>query len=109
MATVAAQARLTMQDAFNQLKSSVTVEDAGVFHSTKLQDVRDAARELEHNLAERQELRNLRRLEPLFDKFDGFSKAAQFLCQETPYLSWLWVGFELFPIPAFIDHNHRHQ
>lgn len=89
---VVPQAMSTMQTAFDQLKDSVTAHEAIVFQSTKLQDVRDAAFELERNLADRHELRNMRRLEPLFLGLENYAEAADALCDGTPFLPWIWVG-----------------
>lgn len=81
-----------MQNAFEQLKDSVTAHEAIIFESTTLQDVRDAAFELERNLADRHELRNMRRLEPLFLGLESYAEAAHALCHDTPFLPWIWVG-----------------
>lgn len=85
------QAKSTLQAAYNQLKNCVTVDNAITFQSTKLEDVSSAARELERNLADRQELRNFRRLEQLFRGFKGYSNVCGILFQDTPFLPWLWV------------------
>lgn len=91
MNDAALQARQTMRYAFDRLKESVTADDASFFQITGLADVKSAARELEHNLADRQELRNLRRLEPLFEKLEALSKALRETHCGTQFIPWIWV------------------
>jgi hypothetical protein len=55
--------------------------------------VRDAAKQVERQLAVRQCMRNMRRLEPLLDGLDAFSKVIEVLCNDTRLLSWIWVSF----------------
>jgi hypothetical protein len=87
------QTRLIFHDAFSKLENIVTVDDARTFHSTTLSDVRDAARQIEQQLAARQCLRNMTRLRPLLDGLERYSKAVEVLCNGTPYLPWIWVSF----------------
>jgi hypothetical protein len=88
----APQARLIFRDAFDRFKDIVTVDDARTFQSTTLQDVRNAARDLENQLGERRSLRNMRRIQPFLAGLERYSKAVEILCNGTPYLPWIWVG-----------------
>ena len=85
------QARLVFQDAFDRIKDTVTESDARHFQSTKLQDVRDGALDLETRLGERRALRNMRRIKPFLDGLERYSSAIDVLCNGTPFLPWIWV------------------
>jgi hypothetical protein len=85
------QARLIFQDAFDRLKLVTVEDDARVFQSTTLQDVHTAAREIERHMAARQCLRNMRRVQPLLEGLERYSKVVEVLCNGTPFLPWIWV------------------
>jgi hypothetical protein len=87
----APQARLLFQDAFCKFEEIVTSDDARNFHSTSLEDVRKAARNIEQQLGARQCLRNMRRIEPFIEGLARYSKVVEVLCNGTPYLPWIWV------------------
>jgi hypothetical protein len=82
---------MLFQDAFCKFEEVVTAEDSQEFHSTTLEDVRKAARNIEEQLGARQCLRNMRRIEPLIDGLTRYSKVVEVLCNGTPYLPWIWV------------------
>jgi hypothetical protein len=84
-----------VQQAFDDLKSIVSSSDSRNFDSTTLHDVRRAARDIERQLAARQKSSNMRRLEPLFDSLDHYSKAIEIVCNGTPYLPWIWAPMKL--------------
>jgi hypothetical protein len=88
---MAAQAQLTIKDAFERFKQSVSSSDARDFNNSKLEDVYKAARSIETQLAARGSLRNTRRLQPFFKGLEHYSKVVEVLCNGTPYLSWIWV------------------
>jgi hypothetical protein len=88
-------ARNTVQQAFDDLKNIVSSGDSRDFDSTTLHDVRRAARDIERQLAARQKSSNMRRLEPLFDGLDHYSKAIEVVCNGTPYLPWIWAPMKL--------------
>ena len=81
------------QKAFNKLRDSISADDARSFEKTTLNDVWAAAREIEREQGERQSLRNLRRIEPFLKAIDKYSKVIEVLCNGTPYLPFVWVGF----------------
>lgn len=94
---LAPQARLAFQDAFNKFEQTVrksSVEDSHNFQSSSLEDVRNAAREVERQLAARQCLRNMRRVQPFLDGLEHYSKVIEVLCNGTPYLPWIWVSYK---------------
>ncbi|KAL9072734.1 MAG: hypothetical protein Q9157_004994 [Trypethelium eluteriae] len=78
--SAAPQARLTFQEAFDRIKTTVSEQDARQFQSTTLKDVRDAAIDLEARLGERKSLRNMRRIQPFLDGLDRYSSAVEVLC-----------------------------
>lgn len=82
----------SIEDAFERFRRTVSADDARAFHSTTLRDVRAAARFIEQQLASRQELRNMRRIEPVLEGLERYSKAVEVLCNGTPYLPWIWVS-----------------
>ena len=94
---LAPQTRLAFQDAFNKFKQTVlkySLEDSHNFQSTSLEDVRNAAKEVERQLAARQCLRNMRRIQPFLDGLEHYSKTVEVLCNGTPYLPWIWVSYK---------------
>ncbi|OCL07434.1 hypothetical protein AOQ84DRAFT_408982 [Glonium stellatum] len=96
--TLAPQARLTFQDAFARFEQTVqkfSIEDSHRFQSTSLEDVRSAAKEIERQLAARQCLRNMRRIQPFLDGLERYSKVIEVLCNGTPYLPWIWAPIKL--------------
>jgi len=92
---VSAQARQVMSTAFEELEATITPQDSRHFHTSSLQDVKNAALEIETQLAARQSLRNMRRLMPLFKALEHYSKAVDVLCNGTPYLPWIWAPITL--------------
>ena len=81
--------------AFQRFRDTVSSTDARQFQSTELEDVRNAAKEVERTLASRGDNRALRRIDPLLIGLDHYSTALGVLCNGTPYLPWIWVGPQL--------------
>jgi len=94
---VSLRARRIIQDAFEDLEQTVAPQDARQFGGTTLDNVLNAAREIENHLAARRSLRNMRRLVPLFKGMEHYAKTIEVLCIGTPYLSWIWA-----PIPLIL-------
>jgi hypothetical protein len=88
---VSTLAQQTIRAAFENLELTVTPADSRAFRSTTLQHVRTAALELENQLAARQALCNMRRLEPLLKGLEHYSKVVDVLCNGTPFLPWIWA------------------
>ena len=86
------QALRTIQSAFERFEATVIPNDKAEFTNTELEDVRNAALEIEKHLAERRALCNTRRLQRFFDGLERYSKAVEVLCNGTPYLPWAWVS-----------------
>ncbi|KAI1748344.1 hypothetical protein F4782DRAFT_534453 [Xylaria castorea] len=90
-----AKAQRTVEAAFHELEKYVSPADSVGFESITLDDVRKTALGIENQLAARQSLRNMRRLEPLFSGLKYYSKAIEILCNGTPYLPWLWAPLSM--------------
>ncbi|KAK4243691.1 hypothetical protein C7999DRAFT_44542 [Corynascus novoguineensis] len=96
LAPVASPAtRHTVRAAFEELRRTITPQDSRDFQKTTLQEVRQAALNIEAQLAARQCLRNMRRLMPLFKGLEHYEKVMGVLCNGTPYLPWVWAPIAL--------------
>jgi hypothetical protein len=84
-----------MRAAFDDLAQTITPADSRNLHAVTLQDVRDAALDIEKQLAARGSLRNMRRLMPLFKGMEHYAKVVDVLCNGTQYLPWIWAPIAL--------------
>ncbi|KAJ4864120.1 NACHT domain-containing protein [Trichoderma breve] len=89
------QAQRMMREAFMELERVITVSDRAQLKNLSLEDVQQAALQIEKQLAASQSLRNMRRLAPLFTGLGHYSQAIEVLCSGTPYLPWLWAPIKL--------------
>jgi hypothetical protein len=80
-------------EAFEKLNQTVSSSDALLFNSTTLEDVWKAATQIQQAQRKRRCIQNLRRLEPLLQGLEQYSKAIEVICNGTPYVSWIWVRF----------------
>lgn len=87
--------RRSIERAFKDLERTISPAESRDFASTTLDNVRQAAIELERQLAARQSLRNMRRLEHLFMGLRHYSKVIDVLCNGTDYLPWIWAPIKL--------------
>lgn len=85
----------TIRSAFEKVRSIVNPTDARDFNSTTIEDVRKAALVIERQLAARQSLCNLRRLNNLFAGLDHYARVIEVLCNGTPFLPWVWAPIKL--------------
>jgi hypothetical protein len=88
-------AQRMIREAFEDLEKTVSPSDSKDFKTETLLEVQKAALRIEEQLAARQLLRNMRRLEPLFTGLQHYSKTIDVLCNGTPYLPWLWAPITL--------------
>ncbi|KAG5791443.1 hypothetical protein H9Q69_009520 [Fusarium xylarioides] len=88
-------ARRTIEKASKDLERTVSASDRISLQDTTLDDVRKAAHLVEDELAARQSLRNMKRLEPLFTGLEYYSKTIEVLCNGTPYMPWIWAPIKL--------------
>lgn len=89
------EARRIIHEAFKGLEKIISPSEAKDFNDTTLQNVQDAALEIESILAARQSLRNMRRLSPLFEGIKCYAETIEVLCNGTPYLPWIWAPIKL--------------
>ncbi|CAN9288121.1 unnamed protein product [Alternaria alternata] len=78
--TLTPQARRTFQESFDSFEKTVqrlSRTDDREFSNTTLRDVRDAAKEVERQLAARQCMRNMKRLEPFLNGLEAYSKVIE--------------------------------
>ncbi|KAF7553588.1 hypothetical protein G7Z17_g3478 [Cylindrodendrum hubeiense] len=92
---ISALARETFKAAFEELNRTISPGDSRDFSQITLQDVKKAALDIENQLAARQSLRYMRRLMPLFNGLEHYSKVVDILCNGTPYLPWIWAPITL--------------
>ncbi|GAP89896.1 putative NACHT domain-containing protein [Rosellinia necatrix] len=89
------QAKQAIEDAFSSLEQTISPAESRNFANTTLQDVRLAAIQLEQQLAARRCLRNMRRLEPLFNGLEHYTRVVEVVYNGTPYLAWIWAPITL--------------
>ena len=94
MASTASEARLSsssFEAAFERLQRSVNHSDKIDFQSTTIEQVWTAARNIEKVQRKRRATQNLRRIEPLLQALEKYSKPLESALNGTPYLPWIWV------------------
>ncbi|KAI4684058.1 hypothetical protein J4E81_009221 [Alternaria sp. BMP 2799] len=94
-AAPSAQARVTLQDAFERFASTVAPDDKRLFHNTQLKDVRNEAIRIERQLRARRTQRCMARLDNFLRGMEHYSKVVEVLCNGTPFLPWIWAPVKL--------------
>jgi hypothetical protein len=87
-----ANPELVIADAFERFKRSISEEDAHKFASTELKDVWSAVREIDREHRNRLSAQNLRRIGPLLEGIEKYTKLIEVLCNGTPFMPYVWVG-----------------
>jgi hypothetical protein len=90
--------RRIFQESFDSFEKTVqrySRTDDREFSNTTLRDVLDTAKEVERQLAARQCMRDMKRLKPLLDGLEAYSKVMEVFCNGTPFLTWIWVGCDI--------------
>ena len=92
----------SFSNAFERLRTTVNIEDARTFASTTMKDVWNAARRVEHQLEAKRSLRNFNRIQKFLAGIEQYSKVVEVLCNQTPYLPFIWVHFiaTIYVLPA---------
>ena len=96
---VSLQACLIIRHAFEEFEGMVNAYNpshAANFNSITLEDVYNSCRALEKEMAARQCLRNMRRINPFLQSLEKYSKVVDVLCNGTDYLPWIWAPVKLF-------------
>lgn len=86
-----ASGQATVTKALNNLKSSITPEDARTFKDTTLEDLWRDAREIEREQGNRLDLRHMGRIEPILKTLESYSGVVDSLCQGFSPMAWVWV------------------
>ncbi|EGZ76362.1 hypothetical protein NEUTE2DRAFT_98097 [Neurospora tetrasperma FGSC 2509] len=100
------EARRIIREAFEGLEKVISPSEAKDFNNTTLQNVQDAALEIESILAARQSLRNMRRLSPLFEGLKCYAETIEVLCNGTPYLPWIWAPIKLILKASIVSSDY---
>jgi hypothetical protein len=79
-----------------KLCSDDKTEDAALFDGVTLEDVEKTAREVQTSQRKRRSLRNLNRITPLLEGLRKYGKTIEVLCNQTPYLAFVWVVHHSF-------------
>lgn len=90
-AIMAASQLATFESAFARLRDAVKPHHVVEFQDTKLQDVWEAAKEIQRIQRQRRSLRNMGRLKPFLQGLEKYSKCIDTLCNGTPFLPWVWA------------------
>lgn len=96
--------------AFNRFKDTVSKEDCDDFNRTQtIDDVVQAAIEIQKILVQRRDNRNLRkRVYPLLLGLDKYARAVQVGPNGTDCLSWIWASQFARPSPVRgLIHSHE--
>ena len=81
--------------AFRGLRADISPDDARTFASTRLEDVWDAAKQVERELEQRKSLIGFQRIRPFLEGIEQYDKIMGVLCNQTPYLSFAWAPIKL--------------
>lgn len=96
-----------IERACQRFSKELSPEDDREIKSTSIDDVRQAIRLVERQLAARQCLRNLDRLKPYLDGIERYSKAIEILANAVPYLAYTWVWMAVTPYLISSCSKHR--
>ncbi|KAI5861038.1 hypothetical protein GGS23DRAFT_205824 [Durotheca rogersii] len=95
-----------IQRACKRFRDEISIEDAqSIERTVRLDDVKTAIQDVEHELAAKQRLRNLQRLTPFVDAIYRYSQAVEVACNGTPYLPWIWAPVKLI-IQGVHEYTH---
>ncbi|KAI1173029.1 hypothetical protein F4777DRAFT_601066 [Nemania sp. FL0916] len=86
-----------IREAFEQFRNSVTPDDRVKIECTELKDVLSALLDIQKDLRQRRENRNLRKLHPFVEGLNRYSGFLDTLGNGfSPYLPWIWVRQYIF-------------
>ena len=80
-------------EAFQKLKDIVSASDASSFQSTKLEEVWNAAEEIQNSQRQRQSMQAMSRVELFLKRMEAYSRSVEDLRIGIIYLPWVWVSF----------------
>ena len=96
MASTSCGRPVAFQEAYENFVRTIRPEDAALFDGVTLEDVEKTAREVQTSQRKRRSLRNLNRITPLFEGLRKYGKTIEVLCNQTPYLAFVWVVHHSF-------------
>ncbi len=97
---IMATGRAIVQKSLDQLKSTITHGDAHTFRDTNLEEVWQAAREIEQEQGARLDLRFMRRLEPLLQTLESYAPTIEVFCQGFSPMAFVWVIVICLSLPT---------
>ena len=80
-----------MKNALDQLKSTISPDDARVFSDSSLEQVWRGAREIEREQGARLDLRFMRRIEPFLNTLESYASVLEVFCQGFSPMALVWV------------------
>lgn len=86
-----ATGRAITKKALDQLKSTITPDDARAFADTSLEQIWLEARKIEGEQGARLDLRFMRRIEPLLKSLEGYAGVIEVFCQGFSPMALVWV------------------
>ena len=81
--------------ALRRLNDEVSLDDRRSFNLTAMQDVWDSAKQIERQLGQRRSLIGFQRIRPFLEGIEQYSKVIGVLCNQTPYLPFIWAPIKL--------------
>lgn len=86
-----ASGEAVVKKAIEHLKSTLTPEDIRMFSDTSLRDLWCEARKIEAEQGARQDLRFMRRIEPLLRTLESYASVIEVFCQGYSPMAFVWV------------------
>lgn len=94
--TASAQADLVISEAFDRFKATVTPDDQKLLEDTTVDDVVKAMVDIQQDLRNRRDNRNLRKLYPFLQGLGNYGQAIEILSNGcSPFLPWAWAPVRL--------------
>ena len=86
-----ATGEIIVNKALEQLKSTLTPEDARIFSNASLEDLWREARKVEAEQGARLDLRFMRRLEHFLRSLESYGGVIEVFCQGYAPMAFVWV------------------
>ena len=80
-----------VKKAVEHLKSTLTPEDVRMFSNTSLKNLWHEARKIQAEQGARQDLRFMRRIEPLLQTLESYASVIEVFCQGYSPMAFVWV------------------
>ena len=86
-----ATGKAIVEKALDDLKSTLTAEDARIFSNTSLEDLWREVRRIEDEQGARLDLRFMRRAEHYLRSLEGYAGVVEVFCQGYSPMAFVWV------------------